>query len=506
MLFHLALSIAFTQENSFQINHLIDESKIVYVIRSLDFDVSGHTRPFALIYNGGFKEGERVQGKAGLERYIAEKTQTLMNLRVLEEVVINYGLGEAEIDGSMPVRLLVYVKDTWNFIILPYPQYDSNDGLKLTLKIRDYNFFGTMSPLRIDLGFQNDTDNRKSFNLNVESNTPFKAAGLFWFFRFDHDFTYTIDEPMYYKNVTGISVELPAKDIVTTLGFNEYLVFNEINSEHDKDKYGLDDDRFNGPYAASEVFGSFKIPLPIEVGSYGGLYYTPRVAGKISYTKGGVDEPRRPIGIVSQILGFGKINWIGNFRQGLGVSLANSNNFYIIPRGWYSEIKGNAAFYYNFNKYLGFSTNLQYRQLFNDTCYDAGDVLRGIVNNRIRSEYMLSLNIDLPFRLLRFYPSELFGNSKLRFFDFELHTSPFLDFALVEGLYKQSGSREEPYEEIRFSSDDAFYCGGIEIMIFPAFMRSLYLRLSVGYDLMKIVNTRSLPKWDEIFIGIGHHY
>jgi outer membrane protein assembly factor BamA len=483
----------------------IAESEIMYVIRSFDFDINGKTRPFALMYHGEFKEGDRITGKDNLEEYIVEKKQLLMNQRVLEEVRIEYTLGEVEGDGSLPVTLLIYVKDTWNFIILPYLQYDSNEGLKLTLKIRDYNFLGTMAPLRIDLGYQNDTDNRNSFNLLVESSTPFRAAGLIWYFRFDHDFVYTIDEPWFYKNITGISVELPTKNVVTTLGFNEYLIINESNSEHDKDKYELDSDRFNGPYAASEIFSSFKIPL-LTVGNYGGLSYTPRIAGKISYTKGGVDEPRRPVGILSQTLGFGRVNWTGNFRQGLEASLENSNNFYALPYGWYSELNGNAAIYHNFNKYFGFSSRLQYRQRFNDIYYDAGDVLRGIVNNRIRAEYMLSFNADFPFRVLRFYPSELFTNPKLRFFDFELHTSPFFDFALAEGEHKQSGSKEAPYEESRFKLDEAFSSAGIEVIVFPAFMRSLYLRLSVGYDIKRFMDTRNMLKWDEIFIGIGHHY
>jgi outer membrane protein assembly factor BamA len=526
IVFLFSVSMLQAQDNSLQNDPPIDkiaekivESEIIietgkaaisYIIRSISFNINGKTRPFALIYHGEFKEGDRITGKTNLEGYIIEKKQLLINQRVLEEVEIEYSFGEPEGDGSLPVNLLIHVRDTWNFIILPYPQYDSNEGLTLTLKIRDYNFLGTMSPLRIDLGYQNDIENRNSFNLLLESSTPFRAVGLIWNFRFDHDFVYTINEPLYYKNITGISVELPAENVITTLGFNQYLIINESNSEHDKDKYELDSSRFYGPYAASEIFSSFKIPL-MAVGNYGSLSYTPRIAGKISYTKGGVDEPRRPLGILSHTLGFGRINWTGNFRQGLLASLENSNYFYMLPDwnsedGWYSEIEGNAAIYHNFNKYLGISSHLKYRQRFNDTYYNAGDELRGIVNNRVRSEQMLSLNADFTFRVLRFFPSELFTNPKLHFFDFELHGSTFFDFALAEGKYKQSGSKEDPYEESRFKLDNAFYCAGMEVIVFPAFMRSLYLRLSVGYDIRRFTDTRSLLKWDEIFIGIGHHY
>ena len=489
-----------------QDNLLLTESQTVYVIRNMDFDISGRTRPFALIYNGEFVEGERIQGRANFEQYIADKTQLLMNQRVLEGVFIDYTLGEAEEDGSIPVSLLIHVRDTWNFIILPYPQYDSNEGFQLSLNIRDYNFLGTMSPLRIDIGFQNDTDDKRSYSLMVESNTPFRAAGLNWNFRFDHDLVYTIDEPLFYRNVTGISVELPIRSIVSTVGFNEYIVFNESNSEYDMDKYGIENEHFNGPYASSEIYSSFKIPLPVEVGNFGSLSYIPRISGKISYARGGVDEPRRPVGILSHSLGFGRVNWIGNFRRGLEASLENNNNFLVSPYDWNSEIKGNAAFYHDFNKIIGFSTRLQYSQSFNATSYDAADTLRGIINNRIRSDSMLSMNLDFPFRLIRFYPSELLDNQRLRFFNFELHLSPFFDFALVEGLHRQYSSSDSPWEETRFKFDDAFYTAGMEVIVFPAFIRSLYLRFSVGYDLRRYMDTRSLPRWDEIFIGIGHHY
>jgi hypothetical protein len=60
--------------------------------------------------------------------------------------------------------------------------------------------------------------------------------------------------------------------------------------------------------------------------------------------------------------------------------------------------------------------------------------------------------------------------------------------------------------------------GGGELMIFPDFMRSLYLRVSVCYDLNDMAKaggfteggTRTfeylLKDINEIFIGIGHHY
>ncbi|AEF82663.1 hypothetical protein [Leadbettera azotonutricia] len=480
------------------------DAQTVYTIRNLDFDFNGRTRPFAIIYNGEFKEGERLLGKAALDRYIARKTQALLNQRVLESASIEYALGNPDADGAIPVDLLIHVKDTWNIIALPYPQYDSNDGFKFIIKARDYNFFGTMSALRVDFGYERDNDDNNTFSFSIDSDIPFRAGGFDWSINFDHDFSYTVGEPLYYRNVTGISMELPFKSTTFTFGFNEYIIFNEENSDSVKDRYGITEDYFDGPYASSEVFTSWRIPLGVEVGEWGALTYTPRLAAKISYTKGGVDEPRRPTVTFSHSVGFGRVNWIGNYREGLEASISNSNSFFIVPNDWSSSLTANTTYYHTFGKLLGISAKLEYRQWFNDVLYDAGGALRGIINNRIRAENMLSFNIDFPFRLIHFTPSEWYSNRKLRLIDFDLHFSPFFDMALFKGPYNRF--KDIPEEGSGFNFKDALYTAGVEVIVFPAFMRSLYLRASVGYNLKKIIQTGDIPKWDEIFIGMGHHY
>jgi hypothetical protein len=116
---------------------------------------------------------------------------------------------------------------------------------------------------------------------------------------------------------------------------------------------------------------------------------------------------------------------------------------------------------------------------------------------------MFSLNLDLPLRLFRFKLSRLTGKSKLRFFDFECQFAPILDMAFYQDAENSPGFRAS---------------GGGELVIFPDFMRSLYLRISVGYDFNDMAKaggfteggTRTIEylikETNEIFIGIGHHY
>ncbi|MDR3167798.1 MAG: hypothetical protein LBT93_07630 [Treponema sp.] len=498
-----------------------EASSPVYVIRTIDFSVTGRTRPFALIYNGDFKEGEEIRGTANLEKYIRDKTQLLINQRVLEEVRIDYTLGEAESGGEIPVHLLITVKDTWNIIAVPYPKYDTNTGFELIIKARDYNLFGTMNPLRIDLGYKYDENNKNSVVFEIDSDTPFRAWGYNWNINFDHFFSYRpeVEEPFYYKNVTGLSMELPFKTTTFTFGFEESITLNEENEDRYKAQYG---DFQNGPYMRSKTYTSWEIPTGLNISNYGELTYTPELSAAFNYgfPQSPLDEFRNgPFLDLSHSLGFNRVNWIGNYRRGFDVSAENtySYNFHKIEKNEknlnFNYIISGAGFFI-INDNFGFSGRLQFRHWFyhNPDYNDkAGDALRGILDKAVQADYMLSLNLDFPFRVFRFLPSQWFGVSKLRFFDFDLHFSPVIDLALYH----------DPEPETTFHPKNILASGGVELIVFPAFMRSLYIRASFAWNFVEFVNDPGgsylpsglpvipkLPGGDnrEIFIGIGHHY
>jgi outer membrane protein assembly factor BamA len=274
-------SSLYAQEQAVRI---IENADTVYVIRIIEFDVDGITRPYALIYHGEFKEGERIIGKDNLDRYLARKQQLLLNERVLEDVRIEYFLGNREEDGALPVTLYVHVKDTWNLIILPYPKYDSNEGFSLTLKARDYNFLGTMSALKMDLGYSQENGDH-AIGFSVESGTHFQAGGLNWNLVFNNFFSYTFEDSLFYQNVTGLSLELPWRFTTFTVGINQYLTINEENSAENKEIYGLAD-RYYGPYGSTEPYVSWKIPFGVEIGNFGELAYTPRISGRVNILTG----------------------------------------------------------------------------------------------------------------------------------------------------------------------------------------------------------------------------
>jgi hypothetical protein len=505
-----------------------DESKpAVYTIRSVEFESSGNSfspwksRAFVLFYYGEFKYGEEIRGMTGLEQYVRDKAQLLMNQRVLEDVRIGFAIGDMEPDGRYPVSLRVFARDTWNIIAIPRPQYSSNSGFDLTVKARDYNFLGTMEPLRLDIGYNHDEDGENIFKMEIDSNIPFMAFGYYWRIDFDHIFNWTAGDNPSYKNVTGITMELPFRRTTFTFGFDESFIWHESNEgrypeyEIDNNPDDLDDDPFgrkyfDGFYASSKLYASWEILTGIDIPGSGELTYEPKLGLQINYSPSAwpLDDARvGPFLDMDHSLGFDRIDWIDNYRRGYNVSFSNSNQFDGHRRLFNNSLTLEAIGHFILADFLGFSSRFQYRHWFYHYPYrfyeEAGDALRGIPDKDIPAKFMFSLNLDLPLKLFRFTPSRWTGKSKLRIFDFECQFSPILDMAFYRG------------------SDNALdfkASGGGELMIFPDFMRSLHLRISVGYDFNDMARTGGfteggtrmfeylLKDINEIFIGIDLHY
>ncbi|MDR2417782.1 MAG: hypothetical protein LBD79_01850 [Treponema sp.] len=525
----------------------IEVPETIFYIRQINFDIKGQTRTFALLFNGELKEGDEIAGSNNLQAYIEERTQLLINQRSLADVSIDHVIGEPDPDGRVPVDLLLHIVDTWNIIVLPRPQYDSNSGLDISIKARDYNFLGTMSPLRIDLGYQyNNQDKSKptyekhSFNLLIDSDIPFKAFNLRWNLNLDNELAFTQDEPLMYKNITGISLDLPWKTTTFTFGFEQGFILNELNSEENREKYNLDSD---SDYMYSKLYAHWSIPTALTFPVLGTLTYTPGLEGVVNYRIGGIDEMRRgPNLAFTHSLGLGRVDWVKdeNFRKGVSFSISNSYayNFkylyrvtpeltlddpepvprtevlpelepYLGRQGWSSSLSFTASAYLYVSDFFGISGRFRYQQwFFNDAhTTQAGDVLRGIIDRHISADTIFSLNLDFPFRLIRFTPSEWSSKEKLwilpvKTFDLEMHVSPVLDIAVAKDS-TDTGADNKTGHDFQW-----YVTGGMEIIVFPLSWRSFYLRMSAGFNLRNIIETKTLSKWygDELFIGIGHFY
>ena len=461
----------------------------IYFINSYKYNIDGKTREYAVDYRAAIITGEEITGYSNLENFIQGKTQLLLNERVFESVNIDYTIGDMDDSGKYPVDLIIHIKDTWNFIALPYPKYDSNTGFSLTIKARDYNFLGTMSPLRIDAGYERNNNGKNFFNLMLDTDIPVYLFGLIWNIDFDHSIVYRpdLDYPLYYRNTTGLSLEVPVRRSTITVGFSEILTVN---------------DEKPGVYMTSKPYISWRIPTGLIMSDFGELSYSPSIS--VSFNHEFPDWPLAdsligPFLNFSHSLGFGRVNWIGNFRKGFSFNIYNSfkYNFFnaqndLNPMSGDLHITGTAHF--AIKDFSGVSVRIMYRYFFFDG-FDssAGSILRGIRDSSVKADKMLSLNIDASVRALKFRPSEWFNNSSFwRIFDFDFHIGPVIDAALYN----------DPYNPVTFAFNDLLLTAGIEAVIFPLRWRSIFLRVSFG----KNFSIADLNDSYELFIGMEFHH
>jgi hypothetical protein len=490
-----------------------EDAHTVYYIKDIIFDRSGKyirtgiSRPYFLLRQGDFKIGERISGGDNLEKYRLDKIQLLMNHRVLDYAYVDLIFEEPDAEGSVPVILKVTTVDTATIIALPQPRFDDNDGFRIVLKARDYNFLGTMNPMRFDFGYEyDDRKSEHSFFSLIDSDTPFRLFGYTWNFNFDHYFEYTPEAPFHYKNTSGLSMELPVKFTTITFGLEETIVSNEDNAAEYSEEFknpGEElrregNERYKDFYMSTALSASWKIPTRLFVGKFGELTYTPKIEEKFNYTPGGdIGYLRKGLRTtLGHSLEFGRVDWIDNFRNGLTASVGNSNTYNSFRDSWSHNLNASVTGHIRIAGFFGFSGKLQYRDWFGDTYSEPGDSLRGIRDDDFSALRTLSLNMDFPFRLFMFMPATWFNAPSLRFMNLEFHLGPIVDAAFSIG------------PDGGISTDNIRVTAGLELIAFSHFWRNLYLRLSGGLNLRNLaapdsVADRSL--W-EIFLGMEHHF
>jgi len=409
---------------------------------------------------------------------------------------------------------MIKVEDTFNFIILPRPFY-KNGVFDLTVKGRDYNFLGTMNPLRVDLGYKYDEDKQHSFLLGVYIDTPFKALGYYWNVKFDNTVQYRVNAPFAYQNTTGISMELPFRSTTFTFGLNENFFLHEEKPDWAKEKKDIHGMPIYSPYheglyMSTNPYISWKIPTGLLVPRVGELIYTPSISAIINheFPQWPLDDfLKGPFLNFSHTLGFEKIDWHANYREGLSVFMGNSYQYDFNQMFYSVSLDITGIGHHIIRDFFAVSSRLMYKYWHSsDESWEGEYVsyyLRGIADKSIIAYQMFSLNMDFPFRLFVFTPSQWFNNRKLSFFDFEMHASPVIDLA----VYYQRGFDKG---KLLYYPGETAAAGGIELVVFPAFMRNLYVRLGFAINLKEFITARPLrlPDGDdrEIYLIMGHFF
>jgi hypothetical protein len=489
----------------------------VYYIRNVEYEIEGRTRPFALSIAAGIWQGEEIAGAARLAVYIEEKRQAILNNRQIESADVEYAVGEKDAAGKYPVDILVKAADTNNVIVLPYPKFSSSSGTKLELRFRDFNFLGALSEFKINVGYARDAAGDNYANAALGFDLPFRYWGLLWRFGFDNEFSRRIDDadsPVYFNNVSSLSAEIPVKRTTLTFGFEQNLTLEkeelfDYDGAHSPFAYlaPLERDVIDyhnnfESYLKSTPFAAWTIPLGFQVFSFGELTYKPVAGIAFTYWPFGesdyVDYNNGPTGIFSHSIGFARINWRGNVQSGFSFQ-AEQNNEFNVDDGRKSrhDVSVTAIGHIPFGDFGGVSFRARYqRVLFTGTHYLAiGGPLRGIPDKSLTkpeknrtAEGLAFVNLDVPFRIFQFKPSEWGTGRRLSLFDLEFYLAPFIDIAFLNA----------PISECQGGGNEWLATTGAELKIFPLAFRSFFLRVSAGFDL----------RGDdyEVYIGLGNHY
>lgn len=463
-----------------------------YKIESVEYSIKGLTKAGPLSAKIPIDKNRIFSSREEFDAYIAELNTEFHNMRTIESYEITFDFLEPQ-NNITPVKLKIHVKDTWNIIALPYPSFDSNRGLQFKLKLKDFNFLGSLEPLTIDLIYNRNNEGKSSFEFGSGFTLPFYINPVNFLWTTNMGISINEDKKLDFDFDTGLSAscKLGVDWITLTAGITQSIDVSASPSE--KDYYLA-----NGFYT-SLAFDIYKNQ------TLGTITWTPYfgIDGNWKFTKI-TKENKKGLNINwSHSFGMGKVNWINNFRQGFTVNLDNSYKYNTYKKGnvdisFNLEMKG----FYSFWDRVGLYGRLDFfYNLFNKTSEKSGKILRGILNNRISTDTAFSFNFDVPIKIGVFKWEEITGVEWTRFFGFELHITPFFDMALVHD------TESNTYYNPKYG----WYSGGLEIIMYPIKMRSIYARISYGHDLREIKNKDGYAKRDgkpvsEIFIGIGLHY
>jgi hypothetical protein len=466
----------------------------------VEYDIHGSTRLFPLTKAVPVDQQQVFPDKVKFDTYIKDLELQFQNQRVFESANIDVEYAEAEPNGIIPVKLIIHTVDTWNIIVLPKPGFDSNTGFEIKLKLKNYNFLGSMQVLDADLTYKLDNQQKSAFSTNVNFNIPFSFKGYAVSWNNELSATFPMNEIPEYNFKTGLTIEIPIKITNIVFGFDQSVIINDRNDS------GL---YLDNPYYFQEAFSS-SIPFTLfKLGQMGDLVWAPGASIKTNIAVNGMqyDALKGPELSWGHSLSLGRVNWFGNFRRGFNTSLSNTYSYnYFNKNPISSRIDGNLTGFYSFFDRFGIYSQLTGFYNFNNSIATSiGGSIRGILNDRISSDTAFSLNVDLPVKVIHANFLEATGVKWTRLIGFEMQVSPFFDMMLthdaVTGRY--------------YSFKDGWYSGGFEMIVYPAKMRSLYARISAGYDLREmIINGGKLPDRSdrdgsithEYFFGIGLQY
>lgn len=514
-------------------------SEYSYQITEVNYNIKGNIRQYPLSQAVPIDTTCVFFSEGALLSYIDDLEKKFINVRAIQSVQIALKYGECSADSIVPVTLTIAVTASWNFIVVPYPSFDSNSGFQVKLKLQDFNFVGTLQPLKANIVYQATKTGHTIFSSSVNFALPFKIRMFNVMWRNSVDIVYAPKEVPKISLTSGLEASVAVnKRMSVTFGFSPELMINDRTSReaasalnntsflqqgmHGTVQTGLNtaEDTERRPlrvlghlYPRDRYYfkTTYYVRSPItitEMNRFGALVWTPSlsITGNAAFDGIQAEELKSWVFGWGHTLSLSHVDWVLNFRKGLALSVSNTYAYRFYRKqemniGFTTAVAG----YYPFINRVGIYGRMQFfYRLFGKTSTEAGDALRGILNKRVDTDTAFAFNLDIPIRLISLDFQAITGVDWTRFFNCDIQLVPFFDMALTHD------KKTKRYYHLA----DGWYAGGMEVLVYPEKMRSIYIRASLGIDLSELKNlsgrkgraTRDGQSITEIFIGIGVHY
>ncbi len=151
-------------------------------------DATGLTSEIALASKYDIPSERKYDNYISLKREAEFFKQQLVNSRIFKSVDVEYK--ETSQDNW---DVFIRMKTSATFIILPYPKYDSNEGLSLKLKAKDTNFLGTLGEMDFTIDLVQRTEG------NDENALDFTSTGA--------DISFELDDLRIGETIINTSID-----------------------------------------------------------------------------------------------------------------------------------------------------------------------------------------------------------------------------------------------------------------------------------------------------------
>ena len=482
-----------------------------FEIEGAGFKFLGATKDYAILKNYPLQKGKTFGSQEELQKFIENYRTKLESSRAFEQIYISYTEApEGNSDSDVKdIYLNLMLKDSNHLIVMPYPNYSTTNGLTLAVKAKDTNFLGSLNPLNADIKVR-FKDEAITPIFGVSFDFPFKVGMFDVVFLNEYGISYTVSEVLSgweWNTKTGINVSLPYKRFVFNVGFIQ-------NTNGNLNMIAYDD------YSYFTENAYISVPITVkEFSNYTPLVYTPSVTFNYNWDFNGInienDTLTSPEIIFAHSLTNSSLKWKDNFRKGYSFDITNKFTYNIqrndfVPfvsfeaKGYWNYLANDQEYWNRFGICADFFafTYIDLPQNRYKYGYTIGTRLRGIKDTELylgntkpicTASSAIMFSIDLPHNVFTTSFSKEILNFNLQF-------APFFDMALV---YDRNNDR-------LFNPEDGYYCGGLEVLVYPLKWSSITVRASYGIDLKKAAQCNNflegMSKYKELFIGIGLQY